>query len=106
MAAASGGHTNIAIALLKAKADINAKDMVRVGLAGWMVVSVQRLSTISGVECAGAKVEMSRACCCSVSHADAISPITTIQYGMDAIWYAKRRNYHETVSVLEQVVSE
>ena len=72
MMAASGGYTDIIIALLKAKADVNHKDEVRVGLAGWMVVSVQRLSTISGVECAGAKVEMSRACCCSVSHADSI----------------------------------
>ena len=40
MAAIVSGHTNIAIALLKAKADINAKDKVRVGLAGWMVVCV------------------------------------------------------------------
>ena len=42
------GHTDIAIALLKAKADINAKNKVRVGLAGWMVVCVQRLSTLWG----------------------------------------------------------
>ena len=42
MAAASHGHTDIAIALLKAKADINAKNKVRVGLAGWMVVCVCR----------------------------------------------------------------
>ena len=48
MAAASGGHTDIAIALLKAKADINAKDNVRVGLAGCVVVCVQRLSTLWG----------------------------------------------------------
>ena len=48
MMAAIGGHTDIAIALLKAKADINAKDKVRVGLAGWMVVCVQRLSTLWG----------------------------------------------------------
>ena len=49
MLAAVNGHTDIAIALLKAKADINAKDNVRVGLAGWMVVvCVQRLSTLWG----------------------------------------------------------
>ena len=45
---------------------------------------------------------MSRACCCSVSHADAISPITTIQYG-DAMIYAKRFNHPEIVLALEQV---
>ena len=73
MIAALKGDTDTTIVLLRAKADVNAKDIVRVGLAGCMVVSVQRLSTISGVECAGAKVEMSRACCCSVSHADSIS---------------------------------
>ena len=56
-----------------------------------------------GVECAGAKVEMSRACCCSVSHADAISSITTIQGGYDAMWLAKCFNRRDTVSVLEQV---
>ena len=44
----SRGHTDIAIALLKAKADINAKNYVRVGLAGCMVVCVQRLSTLWG----------------------------------------------------------
>ena len=49
MAAAREGHTDIAIALLKAKADVNAKDQVRVGLAGWMmVVCVQTLSTLWG----------------------------------------------------------
>ena len=48
MFAGGGGHTNIAIALLKAKADIHAEDKVRVGLAGWMVVCVQRLSTLWG----------------------------------------------------------
>ena len=48
MAATDRGHTDIAIALLKAKANINAKDNVRVGLAGWMVVCVQRLSTLWG----------------------------------------------------------
>ena len=48
MAVAWKGHTDIAIALLKAKADISAKDIVRVGLAGWMVVCVQRLSTVWG----------------------------------------------------------
>ena len=48
MAAANEGHTDIAIALLKAKANVNARDKVRVGLAGWMVVYVQRLSTLWG----------------------------------------------------------
>ena len=48
MSAAFNGHTEIAIMLIKAKADINAKDDVRVGLAGWMVVCVQRLSTLWG----------------------------------------------------------
>ena len=57
-----------------------------------------------GVECAGAKVEMSRVCCCSVSHVDVISPITTIQFGKDAMGLAKLCNHHRTVSVLEQVV--
>ena len=45
---ASEGHTDIAIALLKAKANISVKTKVRVGLAGWMVVCVQRLSTLWG----------------------------------------------------------
>ena len=49
---------------------------------------------------------MSRACCCSVSHADVISPITTIQYGEDAMELAKRENHHDTVSALTQVVGE
>ena len=39
---AAYGRTDVATALLKAKADINAKDNVRVGLAGWMVVCVCR----------------------------------------------------------------
>ena len=47
---------------------------------------------------------MSRACCCNVSHADAISPITTIQDGHDAMGYAKDWNHPDTVSVLKQVV--
>ena len=55
------------------------------------------------VECAGAKVEMSRACCCSVSHADAISPITTIQDGRDAMGLAQK---NEIISLLGQVVGE
>ena len=42
MEAARDGHTDIVIALLKAKANANAKDYVRVGLAGWMVVCVCR----------------------------------------------------------------
>ena len=53
---------------------------------------------------------MSRACCYSVSHADAISSITTIQYGEDAMGHAmgcvKGKTYPDTVSVLEQVVGE
>ena len=48
MRAAYGGHTDIAIALVRAKANVDAKDKVRVGLAGWMVVCVQRLSTLWG----------------------------------------------------------
>ena len=56
-------------------------------------------------------MEMSRACCCSVSHADAISPITTIQWGQTAMGFAKRRysggrKRADLVSVLKQVVSE
>ena len=47
---------------------------------------------------------MSRVCCCSVSHADDISSITTIQLGDDAMRWAQRENHHEIVSVLEQVV--
>ena len=46
MWAAGAGETDTVIALLKAKANINAKDNVSVGLAGWMVVFVQRLSTL------------------------------------------------------------
>ena len=46
MLAACFGHTDIAITLLKAKADINAKSKVSVGLAGWMVVVVCVLSLI------------------------------------------------------------
>ena len=49
---------------------------------------------------------MWRACCCSVSHADAISSITTIQDGDDAMRLAKEGNHDATVSVLEQVVGE
>jgi len=60
-----------------------------------------------GVECARARVELSRACCRSVSHADAISSITTIQqYGCDAMGLAKDYDYPDIVSVLEQVVGE
>ena len=40
MAVVYEGHTDIAIVLLKAKADVNAKDEVCVGVAGWMVVLV------------------------------------------------------------------
>ena len=35
-------HTDTVITLLKAKADINTKDHVSAGLAGWMVVCVCR----------------------------------------------------------------
>ena len=49
---------------------------------------------------------MSRACCCSVSHADAISSITTIQKGYDAMRLAKDGNRGDIVSVLEQVLGE
>ena len=48
---------------------------------------------------------MTRACSCSVDHADAISPITTIQFGEDAMYYAKRNYYGDIVSAIEQVVS-
>ena len=40
MMAALDGHTDIVIELVKAKADINAKNIVRVGLTGYMVVCV------------------------------------------------------------------
>ena len=49
---------------------------------------------------------MSRACCCSVSHADVISSITTIQDGDDAVRRAELENDHDMVSLLEQVVGE
>ena len=59
---------------------------------------------------------MSRACCCSVNHADVISSITTIQDGQDAIecaklWqeYSMSEDHPDTTyynTVLEQVVSE
>ena len=48
MMAVYHGRTDIAIALVKAKANIKAQDNVCVGLAGWMVVCVQRLSTLWG----------------------------------------------------------
>ena len=102
MWAAMYGDTDIAVALLKAKASINHKDDVRVGLAGWMVACVCRLSTLWG----WVKVEMSRACCCSVSHTDVISPITTIQYGNDAIGIAKNNTHPDTASVIKKVVGE
>ena len=38
--AADRGHTDVVIALVKAKADINTRDEVRVGLTGYMVVVV------------------------------------------------------------------
>ena len=57
---------------------------------------VQRLSA----------VEMSRVCCCTISHADTISSITTMQTGVDAISRAKNENHDYTISVLEQVVGE
>ena len=47
-----------------------------------------------------------RACCCSVSHADAISPITTIQNGVDAMSMAKYKNHGDIVAMIEQVVGE
>ena len=82
-----------------------------------------------GFECAGAKVEMWRACHCSVSHAFVISSITTIQGhfivissittiqghfivissittiqdGYDAMRNAKADNHNGIVRVLEQV---
>ena len=40
MWAAAYGWTDIVIVLLKAKADVNAKNYVRVGLASWIVVVV------------------------------------------------------------------
>ena len=82
MVAASYGHTDTAIALVKAKANINAKTKVRIGLAGWMVMCVQRLTPF-GVECAGAKVEMSRVCRCSASHADVTNHDDTVWKGCD-----------------------
>ena len=53
--------------------------------------------------CAGAKVEMWRACHCSVSHAFVISSIITIQNGYDAMGYAKYYKRNEIVRVLDQV---
>ena len=49
---------------------------------------------------------MSRACCCSVSHADAITSITAIQKGKDTIGIAKKYNHPDTASVVEQVVGD
>ena len=66
---------------------------------------VQRLIT-PWVECAGVKVEMSRACCCTVSHADVISTIMAIQAGDDAMAFARHFGHHDIVSVFEQVVGE
>lgn len=75
MRAARHGHPGVAITLLKAKANINDKNKVCIGLAGWMVVVVCVCVEVKhplgfGIECAGTKMEMSRECCCSVSHAD------------------------------------
>ena len=49
---------------------------------------------------------MSRACCFSVSPADAISSITKIPEGDDAMSMAKKGNHGDVVAVLEQVVGE
>ena len=49
---------------------------------------------------------MSKACCCSVSHADVMSSITTIQWENDAMGLAKEWNHGDTVTVLEQVLGE
>ena len=106
MLAAQNGYTDTAIVLLKAKANINAKNNVRVGLAGWMVVSVQRLSTFGLSVLEPRWLEMSRECCCSVSHADVIAPITTTQHGCDAIGCAKGQRHESIESELEKVVSE
>ena len=70
-----------------------------------MCVEVEHPLGLSELEI---KVEMSRACCCSVSHADNISSITTIQWGEDAMYWAKEfnhhgENYHDIVRVLDQV---
>ena len=58
----------------------------------------------SGVECAGVRVEMSRAYCCSASHGDSISSPTPTQNGETALDWAKRCSQADIVSVLEQVV--
>ena len=51
-------------------------------------------------------MEISRLCCCSVSRADVISSIAMIQYGEDAMSYAEEGDHDDTISVLEQVMSE
>ena len=57
-------------------------------------------------EMESSKVDMSRACCCSVSHADSIASITTMQYGYDAMRWAREKNRGDLISMLEQVVGE
>ena len=44
------------------------------------------------------------ACCCSVSHADVISSITTIQYGDDSMTWAGFYNHQDLVSLFKLVV--
>ena len=102
MVAAARGHTDIVIALVKAKANINAKDTVRVGLAGWLVVVCAEVEHPLGLSA----LDLMCVVAASAMPMPLLSPITTIQRGWDAISLAKDWNHHDTVPVLEQVVGE
>ena len=67
-----------------------------------MVVCVEVEHYLGLVECGGTKVEMSRVSCCSIIHVDDISPVTSIQYGRDAMELAKDYHHPDTASVLKQ----
>ena len=76
--AVARGHIDVVIALLKARANINAKNKVCLGLAGLRFDD-------------------------SAGNADDISSITTIQAGDDAIVLARRFENHDVVSTIKQV---
>ena len=72
MWAADHGHTDIAIALVKAKGNINVKDNVRVGLRGWMVVvvCVCACACVCARVCACVEVEYKEVCETRSAHLD------------------------------------
>ena len=93
---AAHGNTDIVIALAKAKANINAKNEVCVGLSGWMVVCAEVEHPLG----LGALEPFS----CRANRVDTITPITTIQRGWDAMRVAEHAKHDDIVTLLEQVV--